>query len=335
MKQDYKYIVLGNGNDWCEYSYKDTQKRNDTTFFNKPLPCPYHKILSKLAKIHYSQTIRHFIQLPLKKVWFPYFAKSISPCKTDNLIIIIFDKHQFANDQHFLRYIKNHFQNAKLVYVFTNIVSKSGAKENNFLEKLNSFYDSIFTYDFGDAAKYRYNYFPNVYSLSESTENKAQQKVFFIGKAKDRFDKIIQTFEKIKEIGINCDFHIVGVPLSKQKYTNEISYNKPLSYYQVIEKIQESQCILDITQGESEGFTLRINEAIHFNKLLITTNQKVIDAPFYNSNFIKVITTPNDIQDETFNCLGKVKFNDRDREYFSVESFFSKIKESFKQLRSF
>lgn len=321
----HKFVVLGNGNDWCEISYADIKKNPNAKLMNRRLPCPYDKFLSRIAKLHYSQTLSHYFDLPWKEKWFSYFAKCMCLNENERLVIIVFDKHLFANDINFLSFLKRHFKNVKLVYVFTNIFLKSGAFANNFLNEIKKYYDLVYTYDFGDADKYDFQYFPNVYSAMRNPSIISTRKCFFVGKAKDRLNMLLSVYERMKSTGIDCDFHIVGVPLEKQQYKESIVYNKVLPYKQVVEKVQESCCLLDITQGESEGFTLRVNEAVYYDKLLITNNKSVKKAPFYNPDYIKIISSPEDIDQTVFEKWKSVNYSLEDKKYFAVESFLLKI----------
>ena len=67
--------------------------------------------------------------------------------------------------------------------------------------------------------------------------------VYFLGKAKDRYDKIIAVYKKCREAGLRCDFHIVGVEPEKQQYKGEIEYNRPMSYYENLHHIYACKCM--------------------------------------------------------------------------------------------
>ena len=182
-----KIVVLGNGSDWCDISLTDLHHQENCLILNDDLPCSTKSILGRLAWIHYSRKINKIIKLPLKNMWFPYFAKYIAAKCDDKLYIIIYDRHRLANNEAFLVYIKKRYTNVKLIYVFTNIVSISGAKENKFIEKLNDYYDVVYAFDPSDVPRYQFKYSPLIYSRYDVCKEKNDGSIFYVGRAKDRY----------------------------------------------------------------------------------------------------------------------------------------------------
>lgn len=323
-----RLVVLGNGLEWCEKSLADLNKRNNIQIINSDFPCDPSNPLSKIARIHFSKMLNQKKELPFKRIWFHKFAEYICSNQYEEIVIIIYDRNRLANNSEFLKYLRNYFPKSKLVYYFTNIVKISGARSNNFVEHLKQYYDVIYTYDPGDAVKYGFRYQPLIYSKNESIHlNKNRNhEVFYVGAAKDRLSLLLSTYEKLNKLGIRTNFSIVNVDENLQKYTTEIQYNKWTSYSNVLQLINKSTCILDIIQGESEGFTMKVCEAVYYDKLLITTNKKVQDAPFYDKRFIKVITSPNDISKDFFDINPlDVRYSKEGKAYFSADTFLKRL----------
>ena len=320
-----KIVIMGNGNDWCEKSLTDIKYYENTKLINTPLPYTTKGIVAKLIKLHYSQTIEKYFELPFKRVWYSFFSKYISDNPNEPLVLVIYDRNRLANNIPFLMYLRNHFKTIKLVYVFTNIVKISGAGNNNFLDKLNDYFDVVYAFDPNDAIKYNFKYSPLVYSDNSDHNIEIEDDVFYIGRAKDRYSMLISVFERLLSFGLKTNFSIYGVPESQQKYTDYIKYNVMVPYDEVLKHIQKANCLLDVIQGESEGFTIKVCEAVFYNKLLITTNKKIYDAPFFNPNYIKVICDANDITEEFFTNCDKVYYSQEDKSFFSVDTFLNRI----------
>ena len=320
-----RIVILGNGNDWCELSLSSVANLDNVKVINAPLPYDLKHFLSKICKLHYSQTIEKHFEMPLKSAWFGYFANYICHDRNAELIVLIYDRHRLANNTAFLTYLRKHFANIKLIYLFTNIIKISGAILNDYVGELNKYYDRVYAFDPSDAPRYGFYYHPLLYSDNHDSTIREKQSVFYVGRAKDRYDMLIRSFERIAELGIERKFFIFGVPEDKQRHREEIIYNKMIPYIDCLKYIQESSCLIDVIQGESEGFTIKVCEAVFYNKLLITTNEEIKKAPFYNPKWILVMNNPVDITVEFLSHADDVSYSQEDRDYFSAETFLTHL----------
>lgn len=323
-----KIIILGNGNDWCELCLSDLSKYENTNIINSSLPCPQKGVKSKLVKWHYSQTLAHWINLPFKSIWYSYFADFISLDREREIVIVIYDRHRLANNKSFLDYLRAYFKKVKLVYIFTNVMRISGASSNNFIDQLQKYYDAILSFDKGDERRYGFKSIPLPYSENNVGLIEENSSVFFVGQAKDRLDTILSIFQRLTKIGESCEFYLTNVEEDKIRFEQDIIYNKRLKYQDVIKHVQQAGCILDVIQGNSEGFTLKVCEAVFYDKLLITTNKAVKSAPFYDPRFVLVVENAEDITKDFFLNRDKVKYSDDGKKYFSVESYLERILEA-------
>ena len=322
MKEE--IIIFGNGQDWCEKSLTDFKKYKNITIINDKYLCKLNSFFLFFAKIHFSYKLNKKIKLPFKSIWFKKIIKGINKNSDENIIFIIYDRNLMANNEKFIKKIRKEFPKCKLVYMFTNIVNISGARDNDFVEKLNKFYDVVYAFDPVDGKKYNFKYSPLIYSYNKLNVS-SEEKVFYVGRAKDRYEMLLKSYEKLKQIGINRKFYISDVKSEARKYEEEIEYNRYISYDECLKNIQESTCLLDIIQGNSTGFTIKTCEAVFYDKLLITTNKNVINAPFYNKKYILIIESANDINIDFFKNAGKVKYSKKGKEYFSVETYLKKL----------
>lgn len=320
---DRRIIILGNGLEWCEKSLADFRDVPNTKIINKRMPCR-SKMAEKLLKVHFSNQINKKIKLPLKCIWYSYFAKCMSKDRKTPLLIVVYDRNKLANNVGFLNFLRKYYEDVKIVYLFTNIAKISGAIENSFLDKLNDYYDVVYAFEPQDAPRYNYQYFPLLYSKNEMDDIVSKEDVFYVGAAKDRYEMLIMVYERLMDLDITSKFYIAGVEQDKA-YPEKIIYNQYIPYNQCLRHIQESRCLLDVIQGESEGFTIKVCEAVMYDKLLITTNEKVKEAPFYNPEYILVIEKPEDIKKEFFDLEKVVKYSEEGKNYFSVKRFLKQL----------
>lgn len=332
MLDNYKVVVLGNESDWLNYCLKDFDKYENVKTFNNRFPCD-GKILSLLLKVHYSEKIRKYVNLPFKGIWFKLFSNNISDDPNKNLVIVVYDRNRLGNNADFLRCLRTRYKRISLVYMFTNVVRISGAMENGFVEKLSDFYDIVYAFDPKDSTKYGFQYSPLLYSYCDNikiTNNKHD--IFYVGRAKDRLTSLLKVFQRFNQLNQKTVFYIFGVESNKQFYKDKIIYNKMLSYRQCLEYIKNSSCLLDIIQGDSYGYTIKTCEAIYYDKLLITTNQEIKKAPFYKKDYILVINDENDIKEDFLKKDTTVLYSEEDKAYFSIESFLNRLEYDLKQV---
>ena len=136
---------------------------------------------------------------------------------------------------------------------------------------------------------------------------------------------LIDVYDRLKRLKLKCIYHLFDVSNSEQISDDNITYNQYIPYDVCLKEIQSSNCLLDIIQGNSEGYTLKVCEAIFYDKLLITSNQKIKEAPFYDPQKILIISDAKDIDLSFFNNASKIKYSKKDKSYFSVESFIKRL----------
>lgn len=328
---DRKIVILGNKQEWCKYSLSDFAKY-DARLINSIFPGK-KTVFHKLIRLHYSEKMNRIVNLPLKRIWYKIFCDDILPNTERPLLLIIYDWNKLGNDEGFLSYVKHRYKDVKMVYMFTNIAKISGAMKNSFIGKLKEFYDVIYAFDEEDSRRYGFRYSPLLYSLNHVNKEPPINQVFYVGNAKDRLPTLFAVYDRLRELGETCNFHIVGVPEEQVTDKEGIIFNQPISYEECIYNIEKSTCLLDVIQGESTGFTIKVCEAIYYNKLLITTNEHIRDLPFYSERYIKIIKNPNEITSDFFENAALVQYDKSGTEYFSVDRFMNQLEYDLKHVK--
>lgn len=325
-----KLIVLGNGVDWCEKSLCKLIASENVFFTNNYLPVD-EKYGKTIGKIHFCHTTNKYINLPFKWIWYDTFLKflNLKGDYNNQICILIFDHNVLGNEFRFIKYVKKKYPNVKFAYIFTNIIKYTAANERDYVDKLNDWYDVVFAFDPMDAEKYNFEYSPLIYDADFSGEEERSDNlngsVFYLGQAKDRLDGLLSVYEKLNEYDIKCDFHIANVPESKIKYENDIVYNQYMTYSEAVKRIKNSSCLIDVIQGDSQGLTIKTCEAVCYDKKLITTNKHVTEYPFYDSRYIRVIETADDIDKEFFQNNEEVSYSQEGKNYFSADAFWDRL----------
>ena len=290
-----KYIVIGNAVEWCKASWYEEIKTNKNLYFlNETTPHLPYRFLRKICNVHYSQKLNKRFNFPGKRIWYKAFSKSlgIEFDGEEEYVLIVYDWSRLSRDFNFFAYLKKKCRRLKIVYLFTNIAAISGARMYGVLDELTGVFDRVFAFDPKDAERYGFGYFPLIYTgVNPQEKESCDTDLFYIGQAKDpaRYQMLIDIFEKAQKEGLTCDFNIVGVPEEKQKYPELIHYNKRLSYSDVVKKIKRSRCLVDVIQKDSSGLTIKVCEAVVYEKKLITSNSCIKRESFFDKEKILLI----------------------------------------------
>ena len=326
-----RIVILGNGQDWLEKSLHDFESIENGRLVNSILPCR-NKFLLPFARFHFSSTVNKFFRMPFKNAWYKLFCKTICEDKEKGLLLIIYDWNKLGCEKSFLEYLRKYFKNMKLVYVITNIITITRAYKNRFVSELKKYYDLVYTFEENDAVNYGFLHSQLVYSANAFNASEERNEVFFAGSAKDRLPMLLKTYERFRQLGLKCNYHILGVPEEEIVPLEGIEYNKRITYQQVIDETAQSVCIIEIPQKNSSEWTIKLCEAIYYNKIFITTNKNILNAPFYDSRYMFVFDNPEDIDQSFFINKNSVCYEDNAREYFSVKRFITMVKTDLKPM---
>lgn len=319
-----KYIVLSNEQQWCTNCWKAAVDNDRVRFIESQLPFDKSSKLYNIAFRHIRFKSRSAVLLPFVSIWHRSFDEYLKIDNNVKTVLIVYDWNSLTKDLGFFTYLKRRHKNLSIVYMFSNIVAISGAKYYKIIEKLNNVFDVVYAFDREDVKKYNFEYSPLIYTtdvqmppISEAMEND----LFYLGMAKDRYDALIELFEKATAEGLKCDFTIVGVPEEKRKHQDVIKYT-PVSYDTAIKGMAKAKCIVDIIQGNSTGLTIKNCEALAFGRKLITSNPHVRDVEFYHPENICVYGAGISIKG--FIETPFVAYKEIEKAYFSPKTLFEK-----------
>lgn len=301
MELKYNYVVFGSSIEYSRIVYADLEKCNNVVKYVTEKSLLKRKQL--LFKIHFSRKINKIIRLPLKKIWLKTFDV-YSP--SDEKPICFFFMAYWNNIEYqlpFIEFLKNKYPNSRTVLFLQDIFKlyEMPYTSNPFdAEELKSRYDMVMTYDKGDADRYGLFYHPTPFSYYDvgNVSDVPESDVFFIGKAKDRLPMIYETFDKLTSLGLNCLFVLHGVKKRDKIDKKGIVYiNKLLPYKECLQYVSRTKCILEIMQGGAKGSTLRVWEAMVYNKHLLTNDTSLVNSRFYRKEGMMIYNSVNDLDE--------------------------------------
>lgn len=285
------FVIMGSTTDYCEVVCNDIKDLENVIFINK-LNNIESKILRFLHRAHMGISNR-IIPLPFKSIWYRSYLSNAQIPNDKIIYFIFFDSNAHVYNVKFLEYLKNKY-NAKLIVYIVNPITSTIASAEYYKKN----FDLALTPYIEDAHEHGLNVGVSIYSkpTNEVFESDGLKKdVFFVGDAKDRLQTLIKIYERFTSNNISCDFNIVNVKENEKKYEDDISYNKRMPYQEVLRRVNQCKCILEVIQSGQKGSTMRRKEAILFNKKLITNNSLAPNYPFYKEKYVQTFVTPEEI----------------------------------------
>lgn len=289
----YNYILYNMENGYKWQMYAELHNRDFIRMCKGALPMN-EPFLHKIHKLHWSAKLNRKIRLPFKKIW---FKKMTDGKFSDNkpVCYILYGGQYAIRDPRICDYIRKLNPENKIALHYRDLLKS----EEKHIEMLKNKIDVIYTYDKGEAEKYSIEYDGSyVYSrLAEVTEpENFDYDLLFVGYAKDRLELIHRVLKRATQNGISCKFIIVGVKPEERLDVPGVEYlDSTIPYTEVVDYVNRSRCILELTQGNAEGATMRTAEAIVYKRKLLTNCNRAQERADFNPRQMRFFTDENDI----------------------------------------
>lgn len=163
---------------------------------------------------------------------------------------------------------------------------------DDFIQKMKVTFESVYGFEEIKCQKNNIAYIPQFFPIgfnerdegSGSCNRKFHRRCYFIGKDKGRLAVITSLAEQLHKFDCDLNFKIVRDNTSKE--ISQLYCDTSITYEQNLVNARQADCIVDITQDSQTGWTLRVLEALYFNKKLITNNFSLLDSDIYSSHRI-------------------------------------------------
>ncbi len=316
----YNFVILGSNNEIFKTSFKDVAEQENVVYLDGDISRK-NSLYKFLYRLHFSKAINRFVSIPFKKIW---NAGNVvfSFDNTKPICFVLFTNWVQNNTQTgIIPFLRKKYPGCKIVWFAQDIlctIRNTYTRKHIDVDSLKKLFDWVVSYDMGDARKYGLEYHPTVLSKIEIPLNsRYESDLFFIGKSKNRLDLLIELSKGLKKHGIKCNFMVLGIPPEEQKEPEYINYiDKPLTYYENLNYAANAKCLLELMQPGAVGYTFRTSEALLYNKKLITNNQPIENAPFFNADNIVVL---KELSDEFFERTAKKILDEKLVQYKNTE----------------
>lgn len=282
------------------------------------------KITQKLHDMHYSRRVNKYFEMPFKNIWDRYYDLHKYPFNKEEKYVVIFMNGSLRNyfNKKYLKKIKNNNPNVRLCLLIFDKSIYYGARRAIAMRDV---FDYVFSFDAGDCTEFGFERFYSCFSRPyklEIDKNK-ESSAFFIGDVGGRLEILQSAFKKITSKVDNCKFYMTGVEEKDKIAIPNVKYNQTMSFYEEMLYSFNSSCLVEILREGQTGISLRVCEAIAFNKKLLTNNKNLKYEPFYDERFMSIFENPEDI-DLGF-LLDNIEVNYKDSDIFSPIRILDKI----------
>lgn len=196
------------------------------------------------------------------------------------------------NDSHVLKRLNPEIIEAikcRRILLLRNPVS------DDFIQKMKVTFESVYGFEEISCQKNNIAYIPQFFPIgfnerdvgTDSCNPTLHRLCYFIGKDKGRFSVIKSLAEKLHTFDCDLNFKIVRDNSSKE--ISQLYCDKNITYEQNLVNARRADCIVDINQDSQTGWTLRVLEALYFNKKLITNNVSLLDSDIYSNDRVFII----------------------------------------------
>ena len=270
--------------------------------------------LRKLRRIHFANPLNSILWLPMKRIWDCTNTLRLSDLDPSKRNYIIFQTG-IKFSAHYIERLKRERNACIVLYMPDNIRTMKIAQNKDEFQRFCRHYhvDQVYSFDKKDCEEFGTEFF-DFYSMlpDKFTQKKLENgkaKILYVGgcRSKERLNTLHALYDRLKEQA-HCTFYLNGVD-SVDANRDGIIYNHPLSYAEVIELVQQHDIIVEIMNGNQTGNTLRLKEAVCYNKCLLTNNPFVQESPYYHPDFMQIFKKVDDIDLSRFAKDVDYKYN--------------------------
>lgn len=293
-KIKYHYVVFGYPRDYFKIMFQNAIDEFDVEYISDPIAdAGYNKLIQHIYHLHHNPYFNWKFEIPFKNKWFKLFYNKTC---VDPICFVFLMDWITPRNRGLIDVLKVKYPNAKFVIYLEDLVSRHPFD----IEEAKKF-DLVISYDKGDARMYNFVYHPTFMSKIPLEKVEEDHSDFcFVGLPKNRIDKIYKVYLYLSSHGYKCDFIISGLKKNIQRISGIKYIDHDMSYYDYLQHVVNSDCIVEIMQENAQGFTLRTWEALLYNKKLLTNNADIENASFYNPSQIIVFDDIRKLSADSF-----------------------------------
>lgn len=247
-----------------------------------------------------------------------FYAKWYKNCNSYSKVVIfdaVLESKEIISD------IVNCFDNINEKYIYFWNYIPNNKLYNIIKEYLDRF--EVFDYDDSDCKNYNMRFNTIMYDKTYKFEPvDCEKDLFFLGFTKDKSARLAQIYDMAVEQGLIPDICVVGnADIDNPPFEVSHSY---VSYKDYIKRLAKSRAILDLTQNGQTGFSMRVMESIFHDKKLVSDNEHLLTADFYDESRIYVLGHDKRTLKQFIETQMK-PYSAQTKDYYSFEKWLSRF----------
>lgn len=309
-----KYVIISEESNYSsmfKVLFNDLRIKKNSVFLDKYF-CQRSKLYIFLMRVLYKKEINKYLKSKFEFFLRPDFNLINTLNKYNKEKICVIFNNSSVNkyyNEYTLKSIREKYPNVKFVLYFVDSIFQ--CKNTNAVKLAKTgIFDLVYTYSKPDAEKYGYLYYPTPYSKINNLPQNTIKGIYFCGSEKGRTELLKDIAVQCKKLGVTYNFDVEGNPDNSNKYF-QIREGNIKKYTDVVKKTINYNCILDLTQksldGSKPGLSLRVYEALVYDRVLITNNPLIKEFKYYNPKTMHYIKSASEIKKEW--VINKVKNN--------------------------
>ena len=254
--------------------------------------------LYQIRKVHLSNKLERYIHLPAKGIWFDT-GKLKPVVGADSRFVFISDVIMCMKKE-FWEKLDRDFPQVPKVLIIMDSMNAHSFCIRYIRESLKSVkWDLVLSYDLDDCREFGFQYLGLTYysDFPVLRENlPVTSDLFFVGMHKDKGEQrdqvIYEIYRRCREQKLRCDFTLFrGNPGEMP----EGMHGRRLPYAEVLRRVSQSNCILEMVQSGQTRQSIRYFEAVTMDRKLLTNNPNVRELPYYDPEKMKIFSSPEEI----------------------------------------
>ncbi len=204
----------------------------------------------------------------------------------DGDTVILFDN---LFSLYILKYLRERFPNSRIIFWLWNIgKSDEIAKYKEMVE--------VWCFDKAECEKYgyKYNIQFHVGLYPRKIKRQTTYDFVYVGRDKGRQALLNEIVQELDKNGMTYNIHIVKP--ERKEFSHFHYHNHSLKYQRYLKILSGAKVIIDITQDNQEGMTLRLLEALLLKRKILTNNPHYIEYGMVDRNDIFVWGLDDDLQ---------------------------------------
>ncbi|HFI0306649.1 TPA: hypothetical protein ACGOVM_001736 [Streptococcus suis] len=280
---------ISSGGPECQVIFHDLKSDSRLHYIDSPY-VRLNSLINYFRQLHNSAFIARRINLPLKRIWNKtYSLEKIDVKQAKKSIFIFVNTSVQKYELSYLKDFQRKYSATFYLFMLDSVETERGKEVAPYIRE--NIFKKIFTFDKKDSKKYGFQYWIQPLSKILGEEEEILFDLYYLGRSKGRQLELNTVAESVK--GLRTKLLVFS---SESGWHPEIkTISKSISYLENVTFLKQSNVILEVVQKNQSGNTLRYQEAVIYNKKLLTNNADIVNLDFYNPKYMKVFSDVNNI----------------------------------------